>query len=609
MAAKKNRKAAKTKRQEEHRPASSGSFLDRICLPPVSFLIILAVIFACYYQTLSFDFTRLDDDVLVIDNLDFYQDFGNLSQSFARDAFNSTKYVFYRPVQNLSFFVDAHFSGASPTAYKITNLLLHFLALISLLWLLQCLGLDRRLSFLGVLIYAVHPLFNHAVVWIPARGDLFITLFGILAYIGFLKYYRTGKWRWFLLQAAALFLAVFSKETAILFPLLFGLHVLLFEKEVKPAGRGWIAGISSLSIVIAFLVCRSQVVTVSASAGEFGIAPLFYNLRTIPEFLAKFILPLRLSVMPLFTRFATIAGIALLGLIVWLVWNGVRKGQMLPLFGLAWFLTFTAVTMLYRHKMGQSAYDYLEHRAYLAMMGVLIALIASFQNRLKSVNIRLVFFSCLTVAVIFSAGTLLHSRDYQNPLTFYGSAIRSNPRCAVALYNQAKYRRSLGDMDGAMADYTEAIRVKPDCAEAYNNRGNAKNDRGDVRGAILDYDEAIRFDGQLASAYFNRGKAKMSVGDKQSALDDFTNAIRLDPAYFKALNNRGAIYYDFGQLDLAYNDFTMALLANPKFSEAWRNRGSVHFRRRDVNAACADWHAAAARGSKDAPMLIQQHCK
>jgi protein O-mannosyl-transferase len=603
---------ANSKRRSAPRlvPALPGSPLEKMTLTPWSYVILLACVLVCYVHTLSFQWTRFDDDLIVADQIDTYKDFSKAGSSFTKDAFNREKGdVFYRPIQNLSFFLDVRLFGSDAAGFKITNLILHYLTCVSLMLMLRLLKFDTRLSFLAALVYAAHPLFNHAVIWIPARGDLCIALFGLLAYITFLQYMAKNRIQDLALHACFFFLAVFSKETALLFPLVFLLHLVLFDRPFKfSAPQIRVAALWAV-VGAAYFYARGQVIVTGAKADEFGLLPLWNNLRALPELISKFVLPAGLSVMPVFSLAPTLFGTILLILLCVYVITAPAPVRSFGLVGLSWFFLFTSITMLYRNGLGKAAYDYLEHRAYLPMIGIVILLVSILQNGLPRWPIHKLCLAGMAAAVGLGSVTIVHSLDYRDPFTFYAAAIRSNPGCALAYYNRAQYKKSLGDRAGAILDYDEAIRVKPELADAFYNRGNARKEGGDLKGALLDYGEAIRFNAEFELAYYNRGTVRLNLADGRGAIEDLSAVLSLNPKNSRALNNRGAAYYGLGQVGPAMADFNHAIQIDPAYGDAWRNRGSVRFENRDLPGACSDWRSADRAGSAEAGKLYLQHCR
>lgn len=139
--------------------------------------------------------------------------------------------MFYGPIQGLTYIIDYTLGNGSALPFHLTNLLIHLLTCVSLFYLLKILNFERVVSFLLTVLFAVHPIFNQTIAWIPSRGDLLIGLFGVLSVITFLRYFEavrnTGakesgkKWLWLIAHSFAFWMTDFSKETAILFPLLF----------------------------------------------------------------------------------------------------------------------------------------------------------------------------------------------------------------------------------------------------------------------------------------------------------------------------------------------------------------------------------------------------
>src|SRR3989344_9185121 len=70
---------------------------------------------ALYFKSLFFDYTYLDDNVLILNNLQFLQNPWNIFASFTQDvfhtSFNSASY--YRPLLTISFMPEAILGGAS----------------------------------------------------------------------------------------------------------------------------------------------------------------------------------------------------------------------------------------------------------------------------------------------------------------------------------------------------------------------------------------------------------------------------------------------------------------------------------------------------------------
>ena len=101
--------------------------------------------------------------------------------------------------------IDAAIGGKSPVIYHVANVIYHILTCVSLLSLLSLMGFSKPKALIGALFFAVHPMMGHAVLWIPARGDLLVTLFTLLSFSMLILYLRDKRVHHLLLQM--LFLA------------------------------------------------------------------------------------------------------------------------------------------------------------------------------------------------------------------------------------------------------------------------------------------------------------------------------------------------------------------------------------------------------------------
>src|ERR1035437_8008108 len=202
----------------------------------ILYLLFLVVVpSVLYFRVVNFNFTNLDDKNIIVEHYDTVGDINKIKEAFNLDAFMSNKgYLFYRPVQNISFMLDAQFGGKEPWGYHLSNILIHILTVIALFFFLKKIRIKSEISFLLSLLFSIHPLFTNAVAWIPARGDLLLGLFTLLSFITFLEYSESRKIIYFILHSFVFLVAVFSKETAVLLPvvILFYLYFAAREKFI-----------------------------------------------------------------------------------------------------------------------------------------------------------------------------------------------------------------------------------------------------------------------------------------------------------------------------------------------------------------------------------------
>lgn len=123
---------------------------------------------------------------------------------------------FYRPLEQMLWAVDYYLYATNPVGYHVTNGLLLTLS-AALVYILAVLMLRHRFAaMIAALLYGLHPLHVQATVWIAGRPSLLVTVFFVLAVIGYVFGQSRPRMRWLSWLAAAL--ALMSKESATTLP-------------------------------------------------------------------------------------------------------------------------------------------------------------------------------------------------------------------------------------------------------------------------------------------------------------------------------------------------------------------------------------------------------
>jgi protein O-mannosyl-transferase len=604
-------KSRKNDKRKKGRKTNQVSFFEKITAGPYAYLLLAVIILIIYWPALSFIPGKFDENLIINGNLEFLRNFTNLKQALLRDAFFSDKGVdFYRPVQNISFMIDAHLSGGEGWAYYLCNMIIHISTCFVLYYLLRLFHDRPRNAFLLTLVFAVNPLFVQAVAWAPSRGDLLVGLFGLVSLAAFIRYARSGKIKFLAIHLISFALAMFSKETAVLLPVAFLSFYLFVEKEHKTGIRGLIIPVVGYAAVIgSYLLLRGMVVKISATPQEFGIIPLVHNLRTIFEYPGKFFVPVALAPMPGYTLLNTSLGVAFF-LLLGFVFYRDRKGNTLLVFaGLGWYFLFLLPGMMYSHEFGSAAYDYLEHRAYMPLAGIIFILFLisySVGDRWSQDKLSAII---LFLALGYAVTTRIYLMNYKNPVTFYNLAVRTNPSSAMAFNNRGILKYENQDYSGAINDYETALKIKPDYAEVYVNRGNCRSAVNDLSGALADFEMGIKYKNSLFQAHLNKANAMSRLGQMNESLKEYDIAINLNPSYSPGYQTRGETKYLLKDFPGALKDFTTAIELDKNNPSAYLDRGKANYMTGHKNEACADWQKAADAGSQEAGTLLQTYCR
>lgn len=131
---------------------------------------------------------------------------------------------FYRPVAHLHNLLVVAGLGTRPAALHWATLLLHALNLALLVALARALSGQRWLALCAGLIFAVHPGYQEAVVWIAATNEVLYSFWALCCLLAWQRHLRDGSRASQVAALCALVMAMGTKEVALTLP---GLMVLL----------------------------------------------------------------------------------------------------------------------------------------------------------------------------------------------------------------------------------------------------------------------------------------------------------------------------------------------------------------------------------------------
>src|SRR5438270_8050650 len=576
-------------------------------------LYIALAVLAVYSTALGFNFIGFDDTDILKHRYFIIGDLSKIKVAFTTDSFLGTNGSFYRPLQTVSFMLDALIGGPSPFIYHFTNLLLCIVGSLCVFWLLRTLDYQRLSSLLLALLFALHPMFVPMVAWVPTRGDLLLTIFVIVSFVLFIKSFRANRPALVVWHGISFFLAFLSKETAVAVPALCLLYYYFELRKTKArklinryfvawliAGGAWYYLHSALHVV---------------KGDSVGLAAFIQNLPIMPELLGKFFVPARFQLTPLFNLTDTVIGVVAAALFAWLIVRIGGRANRKVQFGLLWALLCILPVMVFRNADAQYIFDYLYHRAYLPSIGLIIVL-AELLNRLGLRNER--YFQRIAIGAVpvlaYCAIASFHELGfYRDGLMFFNEAIARTPRNALCYNNRAVYYgNELHNHEAALKDFDKAIELYPGYLVAIANRGVTYESLGrkeeaiaslekafainpnspnpdfifkianlryllnDFTGAIADYNRLLAMDKMYPRIYSKRAGSEAMMGQAQEALRDGEEALRVDPKDEGAYNSRGLANRLLGRLDEAVNDFSLAIHIKEDYSRPYNNRGTVY---------------------------------
>lgn len=428
-------------------------------------LIICIVAISLYGRILTNDYVGLDDTTLVVDNYPFLKNSSNIVQVFRQGVFQTplhkdTLTSFYRPMVTLSLMADAHFTTVvnryiNPKPFFISNMLFHLIALV-LLFFLLCKLSSHISAFLLTLIFAVHPLINQAIAWIPGRNDSLLTIFILASMLFLIQYSMESKTKQLLFHIIFFALALFTKENTLMFiPLV--LYYLYFISPGKlTSGNFFKILLLYVIVTIPWFYLREKALETNMSNTLHDFSQnLIFNLPYLFQYFGKTFIPLGLSVMstPSDTNYLIV--IIAITVISLLLYKGNIKQKNIVLFGFLWFILFLIPSLF-------SQFSGLEHRAYLPLVGLLIAVsqIDSIKNlkfSFSPVSLRPYPLSLILILIIFYSVSSARLHIFKNRFNFNESAIQTSPHAITPCLLMAKDFEDEGFYTKAIEYYRKAL--------------------------------------------------------------------------------------------------------------------------------------------------------
>lgn len=568
-------------------------------------LILFLVVLITFSPAFSAQFTNWGDPAYVTNNsLIQSLNWSSLASMFSLGSVPQIHS--YVPLVLLSFAVEYHFAGLDPGVFHATNVVLHGISALLVLWIVFQLSESLLFSLFVALLFAIHPMQVESVAWITERKDMLsgVTFFGaLLAYVYYLR--RNQKKSYLLLSGVLFLLSLFSKAMAISFPVVLILVDSLRGRRIDKSSLLEKVPFFAFSIIFGVLAFESQPAGADSSSFS-GIDRPFIAGSAVLFSVVKFFVPLHLSVfydipttevgeLPWSVYLSTIAAVAaFVALVVY------RKSIPALVFGGLFFLvTLAPVSVLV--PMGDATiadrFTYIPYFGLILLVASALRLIRDHLLKPKRIpDSAVAVFAIGWIAVLASA-TIGQARVWNNDISLWTSMIdQPAPPARAYLQRGLAHAAALRPRD-AVLDYTRAVQKDSSLALAWNNRGNVFTRMGNYDQAIADYERAIAVSPIYTDAFVNRGRALMLQKKFEESIESYRRALELDSANTQAHYYRGQAYLNIGKLDSALIDYSRALQLDGKFTEAYVRRGDVYFQQQKFREAIADYTEGISRGA------------
>ncbi len=492
-----------------------------------------------------------------------------------QDAFGRGAGNFYRPLVSAGFMADFWLSHdpaldaspkeVKPTLFHAVNLAWHVAAALLLMALLLRLKAPRFVVFAVPAIFVVHPLHTEAVAYISGRADMMSAAF-MFAGLWFALGEGKGRARIVSLvfSAVCVALALLSKESSLIFPVLLAVLLLLRPWEGSaPWPRRLLPLAAPVAVVAVYGVLRATVLkfaensTAASSLGQ----RLFETGQAFTFYLEKLFWPVNLHMEQSLAGYASwraYLGWALIMLFVLAVAGALRFGHRRIAMGLAWFIAaWLPISGLFPLNAPMA-----EHWMYVPMAGFWWAVVEGILLMghgpvTRRARVAVVYGAC----VVFLVLTVARDRDWRDNETLFHATLADNPASERVHFNLAvSYEDITKNNAGARREYEWLLRryaegrkassvsgqdyLLPNEDEVLLSLARVLIRQGDYGvalthlGRLLTLTESESFDGPRGEAARRRvilgalaaGRCFLALGDLGQAGAAFNRAVQLDPS-------------------------------------------------------------------------------
>ncbi len=442
-------------------------------------LIFIATILL-YFRSVLFDFSPLDEQWLIVENKNLLQ-----NNCFLKSFTQPLGEIYYRPLLNISFIIDAKLGGLKPWLFHTTNLLLHLLCIFSLFKLLKLLCQNSLYVFLLTIIFAIHPSNLHAIAWIPGRNDLLLTFFLINAIYCLFKFNENKNRRFLFAHLLFFVLALFTKENSILFPLLF--VPILFYLKVNRKNKLALVSLYVLFVVLFLMAKFAVVIALPAKT----VTNFYYFSQILKGFLiyvGKFIFPINNTVFPTAENSTIFYGLIAFSFIIIALFY-LKKDKLLLFFVFLVGSFLIVISALAKLALVSNC-DFQEHRLYPA-----IALFLLTMSQIKISNtkyLRSLTYVLALFIVFFFVISEINLGFYKTKRSFITEAVKHNKNNYMLHFMNGKQEFQSKNYELAIENYNKAVQLNRNNLELFMCRGNAYLEVNNYDYAIKDFNYAIK---------------------------------------------------------------------------------------------------------------------
>jgi tetratricopeptide (TPR) repeat protein len=533
-----------------------------------------------YLNTLWASFVY-DDNYQIVEN-PYVRSFRYLKQILTTPVW-SFKYSrvptnYYRPLMSMEYLVLYKVYGPLAYVFHLANVLMEAAVVILLFAVTRRLLKSDLVAFLAATIFALHPIHTESVAWIAAVPDLQLAVFLLITLWFYLDITEPSRKRWWTPVAmnVSFFLALFSKEPAVAFPVI----AMFYEYMLRPDRdrTSWktklgrygslflLTGIylTARVFLIGGLIPKLQRPKLSWPDALLSAVSLFgqYMNKLSWPVMLKMFYTFQATVSPRDPAFlfgvAWILAIGILCLILW-------KRNRLLVFPVLWMVATLAPALNARWMPGNvfaERYLYVPSIGFcwLAASGIVAIWYARPIKMFTAARVAIAA-AALLLASFSAIHIVKRNAVWSNDLAFFTDAVKQNPDNANLHSDLGFAYWAVRNEPTAIQQWNHAIAIDPENFWALDNIGMADVTKKHYLEAIPSLQQALRLRPEFSNAHLNLADAFQGLHREREAETEFQAAIDSSPLDYDAHNRFAAFYRDTGRIGEAKKQYLISFAA------------------------------------------------
>jgi Tfp pilus assembly protein PilF len=593
----KKRKASNTPASGGKAPVPPAGTARWIASPGRAAMVVFAVAFLLYANTIGHDFVWDDRDLIVENPAVQTLDGTTVQKIFTEDFWRSSQLGggYYRPLVTLSYHVHYNVFDGNPAGFHLVNVIWNALACTLVFAFVYLLFGNVVFGLATALLFAVHPVHTENVAWIAGRTDVMSTMWAMASLVCYVLAKRRQRIWWLAGSLAAFMMSLLAKESSAFLPLLVLLmEIGPFQRLLAPSKRSWVTPVLYFAVLLLYLLQRRAVIgemgsTYDAYApGAMGAVAL--PLSILAGYAIKLVFPLQLSgeydahVPESLGHPHVAAGLLVLLVVVYAAIRYRRRPDIVLGAGIFLLGLGPVINLVPIGEISAERFLYFPSLGFVLVLGGVFssALEARFPSWRAAAGDRYVAWpgmkrslggklSVLFVVVLVALGTrtVVRNADWKTEEILFAKTAAASPQSARAYLNVGNVARRQGRLAEAAEAYSRALQISPGYPDALSNLAWVYASQGQIDKALPLVQRALEKAPDNVNLLNNLGSIYFQKKRYADAARLFERSIEMDPQQAIAHYNLALIRIEQGNRNTAYQHFLRAAGRGPQFVRAY----------------------------------------